>query len=79
VGLLEADSDCLDIGAHEGVVLREMVRLAPNGRHIAWEPLPALARRLRERYPAVEIRDAALSIGAGERAFAHVLDEPPTT
>ena len=58
--LLEHDSVCFDVGAHEGAVLGEMVRVAPNGRHIAWEPLPALARRLRERFPSVEVRDAAL-------------------
>jgi FkbM family methyltransferase len=74
--LLRPDSDCLDVGAHEGAVLREMVRLAPKGRHVAWEPLPAFARRLRDEFPSVEVREAALSDRAGERAFAHVLDEP---
>jgi FkbM family methyltransferase len=73
--VLEPGSDCLDVGAHEGTVLRAMVRFAPNGRHIAWEPLPAFARRLREQFPTVEVREAALSDRAGDRAFAHVLDE----
>jgi FkbM family methyltransferase len=80
VGLLEAllapDSDCLDVGAHEGAVLREMVRVAPGGRHVAWEPLPAFARRLRSRFPTVEVRQAALSDSAGDRAFTHVLGDP---
>ena len=74
--LLEPGSVCLDVGAHEGTVLREMVRCAPNGRHVAWEPLPAFAGRLRERFPSVEVREAALSDHAGEREFAHVLGEP---
>ena len=74
--LLEPGSDCLDVGAHEGAVLREMVRLAPDGRHIAWEPLPLFAHRLRDQFPSVVVRDAALSDRAGKRAFAHVLDEP---
>ena len=74
--VLEPGSDCLDVGAHEGTMLREMVRFAPHGRHVAWEPIPALARRLREEFPSVEVREAALSDRAGERAFAHVLDEP---
>jgi FkbM family methyltransferase len=74
--LLEPGSDCLDVGAHEGAVLREVVRLAPGGRHVAWEPLPAQAARLRERFPSVDVREAALSDHAGERPFAHVLDEP---
>jgi FkbM family methyltransferase len=74
--VLEPDSDCLDVGAHAGAVLREMVRIAPRGRHVAWEPLPAFAARLRERFPAVEVREAALGDHAGTRAFAHVIDDP---
>lgn len=74
--LLEPASHCLDVGAHEGAVLREMVRLAPDGRHVAWEPLPAFARRLRSEFPAVEVREAAVSDRAGTRSFAHVVDEP---
>jgi FkbM family methyltransferase len=57
-------------------VLREIVRLAPQGRHVAWEPLPAFAGRLRDHFPSVEVRQAALSDRAGARAFSHVLDEP---
>ena len=74
--VLEPDSDCLDVGAHAGSVLGEMVRLAPRGRHVAWEPLPAFADRLRERFPGVEVREAALGNEPGERAFAHVVDDP---
>ena len=74
--VLEPDSDCLDVGAHAGSVLGEMVRLAPRGRHVAWEPLPAFADGLRERFPGVEVREAALGNEPGERAFAHVVDDP---
>jgi FkbM family methyltransferase len=73
---LRADSDCLDAGAHAGSVLREMVRLAPRGRHVAWEPLPALAATLRAAFPGVDVREAALGDTSGERAFMHVLDDP---
>jgi FkbM family methyltransferase len=74
--LLEPDSDCLDAGAHAGTILREMVRLAPSGRHVAWEPLPGFAARLRDAYPGVEIREAALSDRAMMREFAHVVSDP---
>jgi FkbM family methyltransferase len=74
--LLEPGSDCLDVGAHEGAVLREIVRLAPGGGHVAWEPLPAFARRLRAEFPSVEVREAALSDRAGERDFAHLVGAP---
>ena len=73
---LAPDSHCLDVGAHTGAVLEEMVRLAPRGRHIAWEPLPALAGKLEAAFPGVEVRRAALSDEAGARDFAHVLDDP---
>ena len=75
-GVLEPDSDCLDVGAHAGSVLREMVRLAPAGRHVAWEPLPDFAARLREAYPGVEVQEAALSDRAGDRDFARVIADP---
>jgi len=74
--LLQPDSDCLDVGAHSGGVLRELVRIAPAGRHVAWEPLPELAARLRAAFPGVEVREAALSDRAGRRDFAHVVDDP---
>jgi FkbM family methyltransferase len=73
---LEETSQCIDVGAHSGSVLREMVRLAPRARHIAWEPLPALARRLRADFPSVDVREAALSDRTGRREFAHLLADP---
>ena len=48
---LAADANCIDIGAHTGGVLRDMVRCAPEGRHIAFEPLPELAAALGARVP----------------------------
>ena len=74
--VLEPNSDCLDVGAHAGSVLGEMTRIAPGGRHVAWEPLPEFAARLREAHPGVEVRQAALSDESGESEFAHVLADP---
>ncbi|MEN3282166.1 MAG: hypothetical protein V7607_3306 [Solirubrobacteraceae bacterium] len=73
---LREDSDCLDVGAHAGSVLREIVRLAPRGRHVAWEPLPALAAGLRADFPGVVVREAALADEEGRRELTHVIDEP---
>jgi FkbM family methyltransferase len=73
---LRGDSDCLDVGAHAGSVLREIVRLAPRGRHVAWEPLPAFAAGLREEFAGVEVREAALADAAGRRDLTHVIDQP---
>jgi FkbM family methyltransferase len=74
--VLGRDSDCLDVGAHAGGVLGEMVRIAPAGRHMAWEPLPEFAARLRGEYPGVEVRQAALSDREGEHEFARIVGAP---
>ena len=74
--VLREDSCAIDVGANEGAVLDSIVRLAPHGRHVAYEPIPALCERLAERYPAVDVRRAALSDLAGTTEFAHVLDAP---
>jgi FkbM family methyltransferase len=73
---LASDADCIDVGAYAGDVLSEMVRLAPRGRQLAYEPLPELARSLAARFPSVDVRAAALSDSAGEADFVHVVSNP---
>jgi FkbM family methyltransferase len=53
-----------------------MVRCAPRGRHIAYEPLPELADALARRFPGVDVRNAAVSDHAGETSFVHVVTNP---
>jgi FkbM family methyltransferase len=69
---LREDSNCVDAGANVGDVLREMVRLAPRGRHVAVEPLPDLAADLRRRFPGVAVRQSALSDASGTATFHRV-------
>jgi FkbM family methyltransferase len=69
---LPRDGSAIDIGANEGRVLGDIVRVAPSGRHIAYEPIPGLADELVRRFPSVEVRRAALSDEAGEVEFTHV-------
>lgn len=69
---LAADSNCVDVGAHRGALLVEMVRVSPGGRHLAFEPLPHLAARLREHFPGVEVHQSALSNHSGTADFAYV-------
>lgn len=69
---LGPDSHCIDIGANRGTVLAEILRVAPRGRHIAYEPIPHLAEHLRARFPSVDVRCAAASNRRGESSFAHV-------
>jgi FkbM family methyltransferase len=74
--VLERDSCCVDVGANIGTVLADMVALAPDGTHIAYEPLPELQQELATRFPQVDVRPAALSDRMGEASFARVRDAP---
>jgi FkbM family methyltransferase len=71
---LAADDCCIDVGANVGEILGAMVAAAPHGRHIAFEPLPELAADLRERFPDVDVREAALAHEPGQRTFRRVVD-----
>jgi FkbM family methyltransferase len=73
---LTATSNCIDIGAYRGRVLGEIVRIAPQGRHIAYEPQPHLHELLVKRFPSVEVRQAALSDRPGQATFTIVRDAP---
>ncbi|MGH2810297.1 MAG: FkbM family methyltransferase [Actinomycetota bacterium] len=66
---LTVDSNCIDVGAHEGIVLDEILRVAPLGRHIAYEPIPHLARALTDKYSSVDVRARALSNRCGTSQF----------
>ena len=74
--VLRESSGCLDVGAHEGGLLRHMERLAPKGRHHAFEPLPHCAASLRTHFPQVTVHEAAASDEAGEAEFHHVVSDP---
>jgi FkbM family methyltransferase len=73
---LTRTSNCIDIGAYRGRVLAEMVRVAPNGRHIAYEPSPRAYERLIIRFPSVDVRRAAVSNAVGETTFTYVKGQP---
>lgn len=68
--LLRHDSNAIDIGCHIGSFLCEIVRLAPDGRHVAFEASPTKAGWLRARYAlSVEIVDKAVSDVHGLAVF----------
>ncbi len=74
--ILKKDSNCLDVGANEGAFLRDMLRYAPMGDHIAIEPIHELAERLAEKYPQVEVHECALSDVSGRSTFQLVTNNP---
>jgi FkbM family methyltransferase len=66
---LTADASAIDIGANHGDVLAEIVRTAPEGRHLAFEALPELAEHVRGRFPGVDVRQLALTDAPGTATF----------
>lgn len=50
--LLGPTDDAIDVGAHEGDQMAQMVRCAPRGRHLAVEPFPEYVETLRGLLPA---------------------------
>ena len=73
------DSNGVDIGAHEGDILKLLLRFAPDGHHWGFEPIPVLYDRLLARfalYPNCMIYPYALSDRDGQSLFNHVLTNP---
>jgi len=68
---LREDGLYVDVGSNRGQVLAEAVRVAPQARHVAFEPIPELARALARAFPAVEVRELALAERSGSAEFCH--------
>lgn len=66
----------IDVGAHHGDILQSMVAAAPDERHYAFEPIPAMAADLIERFPDVTVHQVALAAAAGATQFNHVVSNP---
>jgi FkbM family methyltransferase len=64
---------CIDVGASQGDILRHIVRYAPEGAHLAFEPLPELAEALAAAFPRVDVRACALYDAAGTLPFHRVV------
>lgn len=68
---LGRDAVYVDVGTNRGQVLREAVRIAPGGPHIAFEPIPQLAAEVRDAFPSVDCRELALGANAEVAQFCH--------
>lgn len=68
---LRSDSTYVDVGTNRGQVLREAVRLAPRGQHLAFEPIPGLAEEVERSFPQVECRCKALGAKPESSEFCH--------
>ncbi|MFC4013736.1 FkbM family methyltransferase [Nonomuraea purpurea] len=67
---------CVDLGAGVGEITQHLVRVAPEGRHFAVEPLPAFADELAARLPSVTVIRAAAADVTGPQSFVHVVSNP---
>lgn len=67
--LMTVQSSGIDIGSHDGMFLDFFLKIAPQGKHFAFEPLPDYFERLRYKYPTVISFNYALSNQEGEAIF----------
>ncbi|HET9250825.1 MAG TPA: FkbM family methyltransferase [Candidatus Eisenbacteria bacterium] len=74
--VLRPDSNAIDVGAFEGGMLKHLIRLAPRGRHMAFEPQPDRCERLRAAFPRVDVHASAVGDRAGVVTF-HCMDPHP--
>lgn len=74
--VLRAQSCCIDVGAHTGSILSEMVRLSPRGKHFAFELIPELYQALKGTFSQVSVYDYACSDAEGDSSFFHVKNNP---
>jgi FkbM family methyltransferase len=68
---LPRDGCYVDVGSNRGQVLREAVRVAPAGRHVAFEPIPQLAAELAREFPGVDCRQVAVGARREQARFCH--------
>jgi FkbM family methyltransferase len=76
--VLNENSCCVDVGAHMGSILNEMIGTSPLGHHFAFEPIPYLFEKLRADFSSekVTILDCALSDQDGRDEFFLFKNEP---
>jgi len=74
---LSENSNCIDVGCHKGEILDEILRLAPKGKHLAFEPIPELFQALKAKYQhTAKIYPHALSDSKGKATFNFVRNAP---
>jgi FkbM family methyltransferase len=68
---LHEQATYVDVGSNRGQILREALRIAPGGRHVAFEPIPALAAELAREFPSVDCRQKAIGARREMTEFCH--------
>lgn len=73
------ESNCIDVGCHEGEVFDMFLKIAPRGNHFAFEPVPYLFKDLQKKYANADnchIYNYAISNSEGQTTFNHVISNP---
>jgi FkbM family methyltransferase len=62
-------TNCIDVGAHLGVMTNEFLKSSPSGCHLAIEPVGYKAAWLQKKFPKVQVLAAAASDFSGTTEF----------
>lgn len=68
--------NCVDVGAHLGAMLAEFTKLAPDGKHFAFEPSPTRAALLAAKFPNATVLPYAVGDRDGEMPYAEDASNP---
>lgn len=75
--VIQKDSNCIDIGCHKGEMLQSIIKLAPEGKHFAFEPIPYLYEQLKVKFEGqATVFPYALSDKSGQTTFNLVKNAP---
>jgi len=75
--VIRSDSNCIDVGCHKGEILEIMLKLAPDGKHFSFEPIPDFYENLKENYgDLVSVYPYALAGQVGTTSFNYVRNAP---
>ena len=75
--VLASNTNCIDVGCHEGEFIDLFLKFAPNGQHIGFEPLPTYYEQLKKTYPPTcSFYNIALSDEKGTSNFNYVISNP---
>ncbi len=76
--VLSKNSNCIDIGCYKGEILQEFIKRSPEGKHVAFEPIPGFYKALKRKFKSKQltIHNMALSDQLGMVTFNYVIDAP---
>jgi FkbM family methyltransferase len=77
--ICSANSNCIDIGCHKGEILDIIIKYAPQGKLMAFEPIPILYKALCNKYKQhknITIHNYALANIASTQPFNYVITNP---